>query len=107
MFVAIEILFVLMVLHEFPEISLFENISLFPNPAQNEATLALSLVTSSVVNVTVYDVTGKIVSNVFNGNLNEGQTNLFINTTDFSNGMYYFRIVQEEKESKVMKIVIK
>ncbi len=74
------------------ELSLFENINLYPNPAQNEATLALSLVTSSVVNVTVYDVTGKIVSNVFNGNLNEGETKLAINTTDFSNGMYYAKI---------------
>ena len=74
------------------EVSIFENISLYPNPAQNEATLALSLVTSSVVNVTVYDVTGKIVSNVFNGKLNEGETNLFINTTDLSNGVYYAKI---------------
>ena len=74
------------------EVSIFENIILYPNPAQNEATLALSLVTSSVVNVTVYDLTGKIVSNVFNGKLNEGETNLFINTTDLSNGVYYAKI---------------
>ena len=74
------------------EVTLFENISLYPNPAQNEATLAVSLLKSSVVNVTVYDVTGKIVSNVFNGNLNEGETKLAINTTDFSNGMYYAKI---------------
>jgi hypothetical protein len=74
------------------EVSLFGNIILYPNPAQNEATLVLSLLKSSVVNVAVYDVTGKIVSNVFNGNLKEGETNLFINTTDFSNGMYYAKI---------------
>ncbi len=74
------------------ELSLFENINLYPNPTQNEATLALSLLKSSIVNVAVYDVTGKIVSNVFNGNLNEGETKLAINTSDFSNGMYYAKI---------------
>lgn len=74
------------------ELSLFENISLYPNPAQNEATLVVSLLQTSQINVTVYDVTGKIVSNVFNGSLNEGETKLAINTTDFSNGMYYAKV---------------
>ena len=74
------------------EVSIFENIGLYPNPAQNEATLVVSLLKTSVLNVAIYDITGKIVSSVFNGKLNEGENKIEINTSDFSNGMYYAKI---------------
>ncbi len=74
------------------EMNLFENISLYPNPVQDEAHLILELNDNANVEVLIFDMSGKIVSSVFNGQISSGRNEIKINTNELENGMYYTRI---------------
>ena len=52
----------------------------------------LELKENTSVEINVYDLSGKIVSTVYNGTLNSGKNELKINTSDLQDGIYYTRI---------------
>ena len=89
------------------EISLIEHISLFPNPAKEEATLVLDIKENSFVDVVIFDFSGKEVLNVFNGSVYSGKTEFKINTTDLSNGMYYAKISTDTVVETIKMIISK
>ena len=87
------------------EINLVENTKLYPNPAQNSATLELSLVQDSKVNISIYDLSGKEINTIFNGTLNSGKNEIEINTSNLSNGIYYTKI-SNKNSVKTIKLSI-
>ena len=89
------------------EISLFENTLIYPNPTQGNATLEITLVKDSKINVSIFDISGKEIANVLNGNLNAGENELEINTSNFSNGIYYTKISGENTVKTIKFIVSK
>ena len=44
-----------------------------PNPISDKATISLFVETPSMVEISVYDITGRFVKNIFNGNLSNGE----------------------------------
>lgn len=89
------------------EISQFEHVSLYPNPAQNEATISLEMMENTNIEVVVLNLSGQVVTSVFNGSLNAGLTELKINTSDLSNGMYYTRISTENAVKNIKMNIAK
>ena len=89
------------------EFSLFENTMIYPNPTQENATLEITLVKDSKINVSIFDISGKEIANVLNGNLNAGENQLEINTSNFSNGIYYTKISGENTVKTIKFIVSK
>ncbi len=79
---------------------------MFPNPAGNNTTLAFTTNQSSTVSVEVYDVLGNLVSLAAQStSFDKGYNTISINTTSFSNGIYYVSLeVNGVKETK--KLVI-
>lgn len=79
---------------------------MFPNPAGNNTTLAFTTNQSSTVSVEVYDVLGNLVSLATQStSFDKGYNTISINTTSFSNGIYYVSLeVNGVKETK--KLVI-
>lgn len=64
------------------------NMNLFPNPAQDKATLSFVLSNSSNVSIQVMDAVGRLVTTVTNGNMDKGQQNVEITTANLPAGAY-------------------
>ena len=64
------------------------NVSLYPNPASDKATLSFVLNNNTNVNVQVLDAVGHLVSTVANGNMDKGQQNIEISTANLAAGVY-------------------
>jgi len=76
----------------------------YPNPANNNATIAFDLLENKQVNVLVTDVLGNVVSTI-NSDLYKGYNTLNINTSNLSSGVYYISLeINNQKETK--KLII-
>lgn len=82
------------------------NILLYPNPSKNTLTVDLSAIKkeisrSAYVNVT--DISGKIL---FSEKLSDQQELLKINTSNFSNGIYFIDVRSQEKNIGRSKFIV-
>jgi hypothetical protein len=70
---------------------------IIPNPITQSATITFTLVQYENINVTIYDITGKLTKNLFDGALNTGEykINWDVNNDEYSNGVYYLKITGE------------
>lgn len=82
-----------------------EALSVFPNPADKDLNVRFSLNAAQRANLTVQDVTGKIVQSAeINGA--EGSNLVMMNTSDLATGMYFLK-VQVGGSQKTMQFVVK
>lgn len=85
------------------------NISITPNPVINNFELNLYLSKESNLNVDLIDLSGRRISNLFTGAVNDGNSNLKLNisdsNTDVAAGIYFLKITAENY-SKSVKIVV-
>ena len=87
------------------DISVVNNATIFPNPTEGDATLNLSLATAGKVSVNVVDITGKEVAKVFEGILNDGDSQLPIHGSQLlAAGIYVVNI--KAGESVVQKKLV-
>ncbi len=63
--------------------------SVYPNPARETSTIAISLVKNADVVCNLYDVAGKLVYTTGKQNLSVGQSYIIINTAQLPEGIYY------------------
>ncbi len=82
------------------------SVNLYPNPVAGKATLSFYVAAAGQVNVELYDILGRRVSNLFNGYLAGGQNSLEWSGRDLSSGYYFMRIVGNGfSESKPLAII--
>jgi len=81
---------------------LFQN---YPNPFNPSTLIKFSLKKSSNVKIMLYDVTGREVRELANGNYSNGMHTIRFDGTDFSNGIYFYRIITNEF-SDIKKMVL-
>lgn len=94
-----------------PSLSVNENENVFgmgvhPNPANAEANVTFSLNNTADVNVTVTDLSGKVVYTNALGNVAAGTTEVSLNTTALSNGVYMINVAADNAVS-TEKLVIR
>lgn len=88
------------------ELSEVSNLSIYPNPFSNQATLELDLKVNSNVEIDVVDLVGKKLKSVLaNGNLAEGNHKFTINKDGLTQGMYFVRLVANGK-ARLEKILV-
>ncbi len=80
-----------------------DQINLYPNPANNNATITLNLDKESTVSVAIYQVNGALVAKKEYGKLSGGML-LPIEMANFSKGMYFVNITIDGKTS-IKKLV--
>jgi Secretion system C-terminal sorting domain len=74
------------------------NLTLFPNPVNKDfTTLTFDLKNNANVNVTILNNLGQNVKEIFNGELQEGQNNLRVKTSNLSKGLYFVNISVNNK----------
>ena len=78
--------------------------SVYPNPFQNETSIAMELTSAADLDVKIYDALGRVVSTVASKEYAAGSYNVPVNTTNLDNGMYIVKI--ENNGTPVMQQVI-
>jgi hypothetical protein len=81
-------------------------LNVFPNPAVDVAQINYNLTTSSNVTITVYDVTGKVVSVENKGVQAAGRQFSLVNTSEMANGFYTVS-VQTDATRSTTKMIVK
>lgn len=72
-------------------------LKLYPNPTSTFTNVAFKLESASNVEITLRDITGKVVMNNTYGTLNSGDHFLELNVNEFSNGFYFATITVGDK----------
>jgi PKD repeat protein len=87
------------------EVSVVNDVNIFPNPTEGDATIALSLATAGKVTINVTDLTGKEVAKVFDDNLSDGEIQIPMSgTSQLAAGVYVVNV--RAGESVVQKKLI-
>lgn len=73
-------------------------ISVFPNPMQRNATVAVELKSAQEVSVKVTDLQGRVVKNLHQGFLTAGIHNLNLDANDLQAGMYFVVLTNGEEK---------
>ena len=76
-------------INELPAIS---EINVFPNPAKDIANISLQLSDAALVNVQVYDATGRMVT-ATQQQLNAGMQTIAVSTANLATGAYYVKVI--------------
>jgi hypothetical protein len=78
----------------------------YPNPFNPSTNLEFKIADAGSVKLTVYDMTGKEVQTLLNGNLNAGTYNISFDGSKLSSGVYYYELkARDFKEIKKMVLV--
>jgi hypothetical protein len=64
----------------------------YPNPFNNNTTVAFNLDEAQNVTISIYDMNGKMVKEISNGQMDEGAHKIFVNTEDLTSGFYILRV---------------
>jgi hypothetical protein len=78
-----------------------------PSPITQSATLSFSLLQSEHINVTIYDITGRLIKHLFDGSLSSGehQMNWDVHDDAVSSGVYVLRLAGENF-SRTCKLLV-
>ena len=71
----------------------FSSFSVYPNPADENIAIDFSLRAESAVNVSITDLSGKVVYTSNLGNKTAGASSLNVNTAAFANGIYVVNVL--------------
>jgi hypothetical protein len=76
-----------------------------PNPVSTSGNIALNLINDEIVKINLLDLTGKTVSELFEGKLNPGNRKITFDTEDLAPGIYFASVKTSEGVS-TRKIVV-
>ncbi|MCE1163809.1 MAG: aryl-sulfate sulfotransferase [Bacteroidetes bacterium] len=79
----------------------------YPNPFNPVTSISFSLPEAAFVNLSVYDITGKKVSEVLNKRLMAGQHSEVWNGAGFSSGVYFYVLTTDKFRSAKKMILVK
>jgi 1,4-alpha-glucan branching enzyme len=90
-----------------PTAATISNIAIAPNPATAHSTLFIEMTQNTDANINVIDMTGKVIGNVFNGNLEQGYHELSLDATinGLSTGIYHV-VVNTTGGTQVLKLQV-
>jgi hypothetical protein len=73
------------------------SVHLFPNPTGSDLTLKYSTQSTNPINVTVTDLSGKVVINYSIDAVNQGENNFDVKTSTLAAGMYLMKVSNTQK----------
>lgn len=82
-----------------------EEVSLYPNPTRDNATITFKLTEKTDVQVQIVDVTGRVVSNVASQSMQAGSQKIDFSTASLPSGVYNVKI-QTEAGSRVERLTV-
>ena len=85
---------------------LSNSISVYPNPANAITCIPIQSSKSSYGSITMYDVFGNKVKDIYKGKIEQGRQNYFINARNFASGVYFI-VLEKDNQYYRQKLVIK
>jgi PKD repeat protein len=87
---------------------LMNQLVLYPNPVNNNATVAFNLMQSAKLSVKVLDINGRVIATIAdNTNFSAGVQNLTIDASAFEAGVYMVRLYNKETASTIRFVVVR
>ncbi len=83
----------------------FDLLPNYPNPFNPQTTIRFAVPQKSFVNITIFDINGKLVQNLFSGTKNPGNYAITWNAAGFSSGMYFIKM-DTDAYSSVRKCIL-
>jgi len=81
-------------------------VDIYPNPSNTSlSTLSIKLTKESKVKVEIQNLLGQKVSEVYNGNLSQGENDIKLNTSELPNGNYFVTCSDGETTKKIKLII--
>lgn len=80
--------------------------TLAPNPAMDYTTVSIGLKAQTEVNLRLYNITGKKVSNVFQGTLSKGIHRFNVPTAQLPSGLYFVSFLSA-RQAQTIKLIVK
>jgi len=80
------------------------NFSVRPNITTNRCEAVFNMPVGGTVGVKLYDTSGRLIENVYEGSLAQGNQTINVNTTDLATGTY-FVVLETEAGSDAQKII--
>ncbi len=77
----------------------------YPNPVFEALKISYNLPEGGIVSIKLYDVTGREVMNIYNGNQAEGKYSLIYDAVGLSNGIYSL-VIQTKNFKQTSKVVV-
>lgn len=82
-------------------------LSHYPNPVQSYCTIDFSTVEEAKVSLKIYDSSGKLVKTVLERRVYAGMHNATVDLSDFTEGMYFYTLIVNEKQLTKKMIILK
>ena len=89
------------------ELTALNSAVIYPNPASDNATLAIELTEQTVLDVVVMNASGQVVQTVAAGEFEAGKHTLTIDASTFAQGLYYTVIRSNEATQTIKLSVVK
>ncbi len=84
-----------------------QHFDVFPNPVQDNTMVSFALDKSQKVSLQLFDMTGRVVMEMYNGILGEGEHQFPIQTAEkLNSGLYFVRLTTSEGRSVTQKLVV-
>lgn len=80
-------------------------VSLYPNPANDNATIHLNLSQTEDVIISVYDIAGELISAENKGQVAQGEHNFNLGTANLAKGMYMVKVTAGNSEQTIKLLV--
>jgi hypothetical protein len=77
----------------------------FPNPFNPSTTIKFDINQTSEIKLLIYDINGKLVSNLVDEKLNPGKYSVFFNKKDLPSGTYFYKL-ENQNSSIVRKLLL-
>ncbi len=84
--------------------SLYQN---FPNPFNPSTTIKFNIDKTGIVRLCIYDMLGKKVIELLNGNMSKGEHSIVFNSRNLSSGIYFYQLQQEKNIISKKMILLK
>lgn len=85
-----------------PEIHLENgNISLFPNPTQQQHALELNGYSNKHTVITLYDINGRLIRKIHDGKIVNNHEVFYLDVSDLSTGLYFYNIIFETEQGSI------
>lgn len=86
------------------EMGALNGITVFPNPANDNMSIALNMTSASDIQITIFDLSGKVLVNE-NRNLVSGQNTISYETSEWSNGIYFVRVTAGNSVNTIKEVI--
>ncbi len=86
------------------EFALFQN---YPNPFNPSTKIKFALPAEIYLTLSVYNIIGEKITEIFNGKINEGYHEMMFNASELSSGVYFYKIESENFNSTKKMILMK